>query len=147
MTNLPVELTVEECLELLNGNVVGRVAMCTPLGPRIVPLNYAMYEDAIVFRTTPYSELGTYGWNVDLAFEIDFLDYEKHQGWSVVAIGRGELVEDPDELHDIRAGWDPTPWAGGQRHLYIKLRWRDLTGRRIGGDWRYDTMMPVRRVL
>ena len=143
----PVELTVEECLELLKGGLIGRVAMCTPTGPRIVPLNYAMYDGSIVVRTTPYSELGTYGWNTDLAFEIDHLDYEKHQGWSVVAIGRAELIEDPDELHEVRTGWDPTPWAGGRRHLYIKLRWRDLTGRRIGDDWSRDTMMPVRRVL
>jgi uncharacterized protein len=117
------------------------------MGPRIVPINYAMYDDAIVFRTTPYSELGTYGWNTDLAFEIDHIDYDKHQGWSVVAIGRATLVEDPDELNDIRANWDPAPWAGGRRHLYIRLTWRDLTGRRIGADWSKASMMPVRRVL
>lgn len=143
--NEPVELTVEECLELLHGGVIGRVALSTPMGPRIVPINYAMYEDAIVFRTTPYSELGTYGWNTDLAFEIDHVDYEKHQGWSVVAIGRASLVEDPDELHDIRTHMDPTPWAGGRRHLYIRLVWRDLTGRRIGADWTRTSMTPVRR--
>lgn len=143
----PMEMTVEECLELLAGGVLGRVAMSTPMGPRIVPLNYAMYDDSIVFRTTPYSEVGTYGWNTDLAFEIDHLDYDKHQGWSVVAIGRAELIEDPDELHAIRSGWDPTPWAGGRRHLYIRLRWRDLTGRRLGGDWTRGSMMPVRRAV
>src|SRR4051812_20203936 len=60
----PVELTVDECVDLLNGGVFGRVALSTPVGPRIVPVNYAMYGDDIVFRTTPYSELGTYGWNV-----------------------------------------------------------------------------------
>ena len=130
--NEPVELTVEECLEHLKGGVVGRVAMSTPMGPRIVPLNYAMYDDSIVFRTTPYSELGTYGANTNLAFEIDQLDYERHQGWSVVVIGRAELVQDLDEVRAIRAGWDPTPWAGGRRHLYLRLRWRDVTGRRLG---------------
>ncbi|HET6625778.1 MAG TPA: pyridoxamine 5'-phosphate oxidase family protein [Nocardioidaceae bacterium] len=143
----PVELTVDECLELLDGGLVGRVAMCTPMGPRIVPLNYAMHDGAIVFRTTPYSELGTYGWNTDLAFEIDHLDYEKHLGWSVVAVGRAELVDHPDEVRAIRSGWDPTPWAGGRRYLYIRLRWRDLTGRRLGGDWTRSSMMPVRRAL
>lgn len=143
----PVELTVDECLELLNGGVVGRVGMSTPMGPRIVPVNYAMYEDAIIFRTTPYSELGTYGWNTDLAFEIDNLDHDKHQGWSVVAVGRAALVEDPDDLHAIRAGWDPTPWAAGRRHLYIRLNWRDLTGRRLGNDWTRGSMMPTRRVI
>jgi nitroimidazol reductase NimA-like FMN-containing flavoprotein (pyridoxamine 5'-phosphate oxidase superfamily) len=143
----PVEMTVEECVDLLRAGVVGRVGLSTPMGPRIVPVNYAIVDDAVVFRTTPYSELGTYGWNTDLAFEIDHLDYEKHQGWSVVAIGRAELVDDPEELADIRAHWDPTPWAGGRRHLYVRLRWRDVSGRRIGGDWSRRTMTPVRRAL
>ena len=143
----PVELTIEECLELLAGGVVGRVAMSTPVGPRIVPVNYAMHDDAIVFRTTPYSELGTYGWNNDLAFEIDHLDYDAHQGWSVVAIGRAELVEDPEELQSIKSNWDPRPWAPGPRNLYMKLTWRDITGRRLGGDWSPASMSPVRRRL
>jgi uncharacterized protein len=143
----PVELTVEECLDLLQGGVMGRVALATPVGPRIVPLNYAMHKGAIVFRTSPYSELGTYGRNAELAFEIDHLDYAKHQGWSVVAVGRAGLVEDVDELQAIRDSWDPTPWAAGQRQLYIKLRWRDLTGRRLGSDWTAASMMPVHRVL
>lgn len=142
-----VELTVEECVTLLHGGVIGRVALATPMGPRIVPVNYAMYDETVVFRTTPYSELGTYGWNTDLAFEIDHIDYEKHQGWSVVAIGRAELVEDPEELREIRAHWDPTPWVGGRRHLYVRLRWRDITGRRVGGDWTRSSMMPVQQAL
>lgn len=144
--NEAAELPVEECLELLHGGVVGRVALSTPTGPRIVPLNYAMYGDAIVFRTTAYSELGTYGWNTDLAFEIDHLDFEKREGWSVVAVGRAELLEDPDELREVRAGWDPTPWVAGRRYLYIKLRWRDLTGRRIGVDWK-NSASAVSRAL
>ncbi|HET6699843.1 MAG TPA: pyridoxamine 5'-phosphate oxidase family protein [Nocardioidaceae bacterium] len=147
MHNDPVELTIEECLELLTGGVLGRVAICTPLGPRIIPLNYAVHDDSVIFRTTPYSVVGTYGWNTELAFEVDHIDYEKHQGWSVVAIGRGEMIDDPDQLRAIQSGWDPTPWAGGRRHLYIRLRWRDLSGRRIGGDWTRDSAMPVRRVL
>jgi nitroimidazol reductase NimA-like FMN-containing flavoprotein (pyridoxamine 5'-phosphate oxidase superfamily) len=145
--NDPVELTLEECLHLLNGGVVGRVGMSTPAGPRIIPVNYAMYDDTIIFRTSPYSELGSYAWNTDLAFEIDQIDYERHQGWSVLAMGRGEIIDDRLELDDIRSHWDPQPWAGGKRHLYIRLRWRDLSGRRIGADWTHDTMMPVRRVL
>ncbi len=143
----PVELTIEECLELLSGGVIGRVALSTPVGPRIVPVNYAMFGEAIVFRTAPYSELGTYGWNNELAFEVDHIDYDKHQGWSVIVLGRAELIEDPDELRRIKDSWDPRPWAGGQRNLYVKLTWRDVTGRRIGQDWDRDTLMPVRRTL
>ena len=145
----PRDMTVEECLELLQAGVVGRVALATPVGPRIIPVNYAMYGDSIVFRTAPYSELGTYGWNSDIAFEIDNIDYDKHQGWSVVATGRVQLVDDPEEVADIRRTWDPRPWAAGQRNLYMKLTWRDITGRRIGTDWAASTtsMSPVRRAL
>jgi nitroimidazol reductase NimA-like FMN-containing flavoprotein (pyridoxamine 5'-phosphate oxidase superfamily) len=139
------EMTVEECQELLKAGIVGRVAMATPLGPRIVPVNYASRGDSIVFRTTPYSELGTYGWNTDLAFEIDNIDYDKHQGWSVVVIGRATLVEDPEELREIRAEFDPKPWAGGRRYLYIRLHSREITGRIVGADWNRDTITPVRR--
>lgn len=145
--NEPVELSVDECEDLLHGNIVGRAAMATPRGPRIVPVNYAIHDRAIVFRTTPYSELGTYGRNTDLAFEIDHLDFAKHQGWSVVAIGRASLVDDPDELNEIRAAWDPAPWAAGARHLYLKLRWREISGRRLGVDWTRESMMPVRRAI
>ena len=107
---IPIELTVEECLDLLRTNIVGRVALSTPVGPRIVPVNYSIYgDDAIVFRTTPYSELGTYGWNAELAFEIDHIDYDLHQGWSVIAFGRGELVEDPDGMMMQLMPWRVSP--------------------------------------
>jgi nitroimidazol reductase NimA-like FMN-containing flavoprotein (pyridoxamine 5'-phosphate oxidase superfamily) len=141
------QLSVEECQELLAGGVVGRVAMSTPVGPRIVPVNYAMHDTAIVFRTTPYSELSTYGWNSELAFEIDHLDYETHQGWSVVAVGRGHAVEDAEETREIRRTWDPRPWASGVRNLYVKLVWRELRGVRLGENWTRSSMMPERRTV
>lgn len=144
---LPVELTVDECLALLSDEVVGRVALSTPAGVRIVPVNYTVYGDAIVFRTEPASALGAYGWDGDVAFEVDRLDYERNQGWSVVALGRVMLIEDPDDLRRIREGWNPRPWAGGQRSQYVKLIWHDLTGRRIGEERAGTPEPPVRRAL
>jgi uncharacterized protein len=141
-----VELTVRECLDLLEGGVVGRVAMSTPLGPRIVPVNYAMYDGAIIFRTSPYSELGSRGPGSEAAFEIDHLDHERQQGWSVVALGRLEALS-TEEMEDLRKLWEPRPWAGGMRNLHLKLEWREISGRRLGHDWTRSSMMPVRRVL
>jgi uncharacterized protein len=141
----PLELSLRECVDLLSGGVVGRVAMATPRGPRIVPVNYAVHQDAIVFRTTPYSEMSTQGWDTELAFEVDHIDHETHQGWSVVALGRGHVVDDPEEIADIRGG--PRPWAGGSRNLFVKLPWHTMTGRRIGHDWSPATLQPYRRVL
>ena len=107
--NTSTALSPAECRELLEGGVVGRLAMATPVGPRIVPVNYAVHGDAIVFRTAPYSELSTYGWDTDLAFEVDHIDYETHLGWSVVALGRARVVDDPDEVQRIRAHLGPAP--------------------------------------
>ena len=126
-----IQLTGEECRTLLEQGVVGRVAMATPVGPRITPVSYVVHDGAVMFRTTPYSELSTYGWNVDLAFEVDRLDHDSRLGWSVVAFGRAEAVEDPDEIQRIRRADDPDPWAPGPRHLYVRLAWRELTGIRL----------------
>ena len=126
------EMSAAECVELLAAGVVGRAAICTPDGPHVVPVNYAVDGDSIVFRTTPYSVLGTYGWAGDIAFEVDHIDTAAHAGWSIVARGRGEMVEDIEEMEEIRWAHDPKPWADGPRPLYVRLRWREITGRRIG---------------
>ena len=33
----------------------------------------------------------------------------------------------------LRGRWDPHPWAGGSRQLYMRLTWRTLSGRRLSG--------------
>lgn len=128
----PAVLTYDKCRELLATKVLGRAAVCTPTGPRVFPVNYAVVDEAIVFRTTAYSVLGTYAWNTQLAFEVDDIDETQRAGWSVVALGRGAMVEDPKELAEIRSAADPTPWAGGMRYLYVRMRWSELTGRQVG---------------
>lgn len=145
--NLPEELSQEKCFELLSGGVVGRVALCTPDGPHIVPVNYSVVDRAIIFRTSAYSVLAQHSRGSRLAFEVDHLDYERHRGWSVVATGTAETVEDPDDLAAIRDLWDPRPWAGGTRLLYLRLPYDALTGRRLGSHWTADEEMPVRRHL
>jgi uncharacterized protein len=142
----PVELTVSECLGLLGEGVVGRVALSTRVGPRIVPVNYAMHNSAIVFRTAPYSELGSHGPGSEAAFEVDHLDYERQQGWSVVALGRLEELA-PEEVEELHKAWDPQPWAAGHRNFYLKLVWREVSGRRLGTDLSRASMTPVRGAM
>lgn len=125
------ELEAEECVELLAAGVVGRAAICTPDGPHVVPVNYVVHGDSVVFRTTPYSILGTFAWSGDIAFEVDQIDEQRHEGWSVVVLGKGEMVEDAEDLEEIRWRNEPKPWAQGPRHLYVRIRWRKITGRRI----------------
>lgn len=126
-----IELSLSECLANLHSTDVGRVAIATPQGPRIVPVNYGLLDEAVVFRTSPYSELAQQAIGAELAFEVDSLDFAAHTGWSVVAYGVGAAV-DREELARVRRVADPEPWAAGQRTFYVKIAWRDLSGRRIG---------------
>lgn len=129
-----VDLSTAECRELLGTDSVGRIAFVSPHGPRIVPVNYVVAGEAVEFRTAPYSELAAYAPGAEVAFEIDHLDRERRRGWSVVAVGTCERLDDDGDLRFLTPEQDPRPWAGGQRHLWLRLAWRELTGRRVGGD-------------
>lgn len=120
------------CVQLLRDGVIGRVALSTPEGPQIFPINYVVDADSVVFRTTAYSLLGSLAWKTRLAFEIDQMDYANHTGWSVLLTGPGSRIDPGATLDEIVHRWNPEPWAAGARPLYIRLRWDHISGRRIG---------------
>jgi nitroimidazol reductase NimA-like FMN-containing flavoprotein (pyridoxamine 5'-phosphate oxidase superfamily) len=128
------ELSEAECVQLLATTTVGRVAVSTPEGPRVLPVSYALVQGSVVFRTSPFSILGTYAWGNPIAFEIDHVDDERRVGWSVMATGPAELVDEEAEIAAIQAMADPSPWADGDRMLYIRLRWERLSGRSLDRD-------------
>lgn len=143
----PEELSYAKCRELLSGGIFGRVAICTPAGPRVFPVNYSVVSEAIVFRTAPYGAVASQDWGIPVAFEVDHVDYADHKGWSVVAVGHAHRVDDPEEVARIQRTWDPRPWAGESRNLYVRLPWDELTGRRLGQGWTHENEMPVRRSI
>jgi nitroimidazol reductase NimA-like FMN-containing flavoprotein (pyridoxamine 5'-phosphate oxidase superfamily) len=139
------DLAETECAELLRAGLVGRVAVCTPNGPHILPVNYSVVDDAVVIRTTPYSLLGSNAKGSVLALEVDQFDYEYQRGWSVVARGRCDVVVDPAQLEHIRETWNPNTWAKGGRTLYLRMRWSEISGRRLGQGWDPLSELPVNR--
>jgi uncharacterized protein len=107
--------------------------MCAATGPQIFPVNYVVDGESIVFRTSAYSVLGTLATGAQVAFEVDSVDHDHAAGWSVVAAGRAEPIDDETELDMLRErGLEPTAWAGGLRRTYIRLRWSSLSGRVVG---------------
>jgi uncharacterized protein len=137
------ELAFDDCVRLLHAGVVGRAAVSTPDGPQIIPMNYAVADEALLLATSPYSALGTYGDGNLIAFEVDHFDYDNHTGWSVVVRGRAEVVSDPDALVKMRRTWAPRPWADGSRNLHLRIPWTELSGRSLGNN----TTTPIRRVV
>lgn len=145
--NEPIDLSPDMCEQLLRAGVAGRVALSTPDGPHIVPVNYSVVGNAIILRTSPYSVLGTYGRESMLAFEVDQFDHDRWRGWSVIARGRAQVVTEPAELDRIKATWDPHPWAAGNRSLHLRLPWAEISGRQIGAGWDPLATLPVRRAV
>jgi nitroimidazol reductase NimA-like FMN-containing flavoprotein (pyridoxamine 5'-phosphate oxidase superfamily) len=126
------ELNTAECRKLLGSTAVGRIAVCTPDGPVIIPVNYAMDGDAVVIRTSSYSLLAAHAWD-QVAFEIDETDPEMRRGWSVLVVGKGEPIDDVDDLVDSGLVASLRPWAPGPRDMFIKITPSRVTGRDVIG--------------
>ncbi|WP_329347836.1 pyridoxamine 5'-phosphate oxidase family protein [Streptomyces sp. NBC_01261] len=124
------ELGAGECRSLLGTHGVGRIAVSTDSGPVVVPVNYSVVDDAIVFRTasgaTPSLAVGR-----RVAFEVDRIDDAFSRGWSVLVRGHGRAVADSGEARRLADGAHSRPWAGGERELWVRIDMQAVTGRRI----------------
>ena len=125
-----VELDRAECLELLAAKTVGRIAYATESGARILPVNYILVGNSVIFRTVPAGEIFHNAVNSNCAFEVDETDEFFQQGWSVVAVGHLQLATE-DDFAQIRYGKLPEPWAGGDRWMFVRLPCEQVSGRRV----------------
>ncbi|MBF8192722.1 pyridoxamine 5'-phosphate oxidase family protein [Nonomuraea sp. K274] len=127
----------QECLRLIGPGGIGRVAFNGSHGTTVLPVNYKLHKGDIVFRTASGGTMdqdlrtGLEGVDIMIAFEIDMIDETNREGWSVLVQGPAHHVP-PEELPEVTDA-DVTPWAGGPRHLYIRVAPHQITGRRIHG--------------
>ncbi|HUY44329.1 MAG TPA: pyridoxamine 5'-phosphate oxidase family protein [Streptosporangiaceae bacterium] len=130
------ELDQAECLRLVSGQEVGRIAYNGRFGPTVVPVNYLLYEESIVFRTgqdSPMDEdlrTGIADAEYKIAFEIDELHPVTRDGWSVLVQGSAHHVTSEEERAAV-AQADVSPWPGGPKELFMRIRPTRITGRRI----------------
>jgi len=136
-----IALTVDECERLLRRGTFGRMVVSTPDGNEIVPVNYAVHDDTVVVHTSADSRLARYADGADLVFEVDLVDEERWQGWSVIARGRGRVSSDYRAVAPVR------PWAAGDRTCEVQLSWDEVTGRKIGAAWDAEDAMYSRRTV
>jgi hypothetical protein len=130
-----IELDRAECMELLAAKSVGRIAYASDTGARILPVNYILVEDSVIFRTVPAGEIFNHALNSICAFEIDETDEFFESGWSVVAVGRLQLATE-DDFARMRYGKLPEPWARGSRWMFVRLPCEQVSGRRVIGHGR-----------
>jgi nitroimidazol reductase NimA-like FMN-containing flavoprotein (pyridoxamine 5'-phosphate oxidase superfamily) len=128
-----VTLTADECRVLLDSQEVGRVVFVDGRGPVALPVNYALDDGDIVFRTASRSSVLASTYVSRVGFEVDDFDDVRREGWSVLATGTITEVDDPDELRRLDE-LGVTPWAGEGRTRHLRLSVRALTGRRLVAD-------------
>lgn len=144
-----IELPTDECRRLLRVGSIGRLAIVDTDGEiLLLPLNYAVVDDAVVIRTFAGSRLAGELWGARrtaaprAAFEVDLIDHEKWRGWSVVA--HGTLA--PVDVADLTGHRLPRPWASGERDLFARMTVATIAGRRLGTGWDSEAAMPARVV-
>lgn len=132
----PEKLGEAECLRLISPGGIGRLAYTGRYGPTVLPVNYALHQGTIIFRTahdSPTDEdlrTGISGAEYKVAFEIDDFDPVAGEGWSVLVQGSAHHVDSDAERAAVRqAGVEP--WAGGERELYVRIVPTRVTGRRV----------------
>ncbi|HSJ45675.1 MAG TPA: pyridoxamine 5'-phosphate oxidase family protein [Euzebyales bacterium] len=130
------ELDESECRRLLAANPtrLGRVAFVEdgdPNWPTVLPVNYAVIDDAVYFRTFEGSKLYAALRHQRVAFEVDAVDQEWNDGWSVLAVGSLDIVRDPEVA--AAADEDLASWAAGADEQLVRLDIDRITGRRVIG--------------
>ena len=126
-----VVLDRDECLRRLGRSGVGRVAITMGALPTIMPINYALLDGDVVFRTTAGTKLAAAMRDAVVAFEIDDVDRCSHAGWSVVVVGPTHALTDPLEV-GVAQQLPLTRWVdGGDGETFVRLRADLVTGREI----------------
>ena len=124
-------LSKGECLELLASASVARVGLVVDGRPLVLPVNYALDGNTIVFRTAEGTVLNEAALR-DIAVEVDQIDEATHTGWSVLVQG---VAQDVSEAVDTKSerlrALALVTWAPGQRHRWFGVTADSVTGRRL----------------
>lgn len=125
------DMTHAECLELLRTSAVGRVGGTVDGHPFVLPVNYAVDGDHVVFKTAAGTKLsGTTFARV--AFEIDGFDEKSRTGWSVVVEGVATDISDMVDSASARLRMlDLQPWFPGEKSHWVAIQPESITGRRV----------------
>jgi nitroimidazol reductase NimA-like FMN-containing flavoprotein (pyridoxamine 5'-phosphate oxidase superfamily) len=126
--NLEV-IPLDECLALLRGHSVARIAAMVDEFPIVLPVNYRLVEDCgpvwVALRTRPGNVIDRA--SMPVALEIDKIDTSGHEGWSVLV--RGTLHHVDPETDELRERFDPRPWLDDERDSWLTIEPFWISGR------------------
>ena len=119
-----------ECWRRLRLSSVGRLAVVIDGEPFIWPLNIAVDDRAVVFRTGPGTKLAGLGPGTRVASEADGLDFDDRRGWSVV--GRGAVRALSGAALSRARALPLAPWTVSEKARWFAVAVDHISGRAIG---------------
>jgi nitroimidazol reductase NimA-like FMN-containing flavoprotein (pyridoxamine 5'-phosphate oxidase superfamily) len=122
-----VELSTEECWDLLEDEQFGRLAYRLVDEVHLVPINYVTDGTSLLFRTGSGNKLLAAALHSDVALEIDW--HDDLSAWSVVARGRLRRLGE-DEAARVDA-LPLQPWVETLKFDVVELAAEVVTGRRF----------------
>jgi len=123
-------LAESECWDLLSSGRVGRIGVLVDSAPEIYPMNYAVSDRAVFFRTDEGSKLRGLERSPSVCFEVDEMQADLRTGWSVLLKGRASELVDPADVDRARA-LELELWSVGAKSHWFRIDPREVTGRRI----------------
>lgn len=120
----------EAARDLVAGSSHGRVAFCRRMTPVVLPVTHVVDAWDIAFRSSYGTKLQEAAAGHDVAFECDHFE-PGVGGWSVLVHGPLEIVRDQAQLERLEARGLESPVLGAQRGRWVRLRIRDISGRRL----------------
>jgi hypothetical protein len=133
-------LPEDECWARLEATEFGRMAYHLADEVHIAPVNYAVADRRIVFRTSEGSKLLGVVMNEDVAFEIDRIEDEAENAWSVIARGKASILEGQEarDTDNLRL----RPWVSSEKFNVVAIEVSEISGREfhLARPWRH--MLP-----
>jgi uncharacterized protein len=125
-------LGTDDCLRMLATATIGRVGLSSAALPTVLPVNFRLVGDRILFRTGRGSKLEAATRNAVVAFEVDDFDPIEHTGWSVVVVGVARAVSDAEAAEiDARDRVRLARWVPGPDDRMVAVSCELVSGRRL----------------
>ncbi len=126
-----IEMDQGDCKEQLETTPIGRLAFNFAGKPMVLPVAYRYVNGQIVFRTSLGRKLHAVASDHPVAFEIDLWNPITLTGWSVLAVGSANEIEDFEEFEDAES-LGLHPWVDEEdKDRWVRIVPDKITGRRI----------------
>lgn len=121
-------LSVSESWNLLSSAPLGRLVASVAGEPHIFPVNFAVQDRTVLFRTAEGTKLSVSAISDHVLFEAD--GYEGSEGWSVIVKGKARSLHTDQEIAEAEKA-QLLPWTATDKPHFIRIRPVNVTGRRF----------------